>query len=610
MLRYRTSFPRELLHERQPSTALQRLSPRLPHAKVLHSYHQELKNQASMAKPSLHKPLDVDLYSPTNLESNKKALTDAPSTTPAQNDVSETNFQNEVAEMPSNCQRASSSNPAKDRDSTFSTFDNVITEEKEPKDEVQEPKEELQQPHKSKSWRVTTMTAASVEHDGDTDWDASSHWRKMIRKQERKMYKGKTKGQGSRNSLGGTDMLEPRLATFIKGQIYENAGIMLVVINAIFIGFQVENMANTNTPLTFRIPVEITFAILFMGELLGKFYAWGCGLFSRANPDLYWNIFDLMVVSFMWLELAMELNIIPTSEVSNVSILRILRILRLVRVVKIMRTLKFFRELRLMILAISKGSFCLVWVMGVLNTAFYIFGVSLTQGANDLCPGSKYEEAGQEALKSLCENFGTLPRSCFSLYAAMSGGISWTELWYALVPLGPIYMSIFLFYTFFSIFAVANIITGIFVDSAMATSKNDHDTIVEEEMQKREEYVNSIYKVFMDLDNDGSSTITVSELEQVVKSDKMAALFAAIGLEINDVKSLFALLDRDRTGAIDIEEFLVGCLRLKGEARSLDLAKLSFQTEWIMETLENICDGLTNSKGDLIVQPSWRQGSS
>jgi len=307
----------------------------------------------------------------------------------------------------------------------------------------------------------------------------------------------------------------------------------------------------------------------------------------------------------MWLELAMELQIIPESEVSSVSILRILRILRLVRVVKIIRTLKFFRELRLMILAISKGSLCLIWVIGVLGTAFYIFGVGLTQGANDKCPG--YNPLEQEDLIPLCDNFGTLPKSILSLYAAMSGGISWLDLLWALAPLGAIYMSIFLFYTMFAIFAVVNIITGIFVESAMASSVSDHDSIVEGEMQKLEEYVQSIHKVFLDLDQDASGTIAVREFEQVVKSDKMAAYFNALGLEITDVKSLFALMDRDRTGAIDIEEFLVGCLRLKGEARSLDLAKLALQTEWMMETLENICEGLRKPDGGQLAKPSWRE---
>jgi len=605
MLSYNTALLPQLLHERRPSRLLQSLSPRLPHAKDLDCDHHELKNTTNMPKPSLHKLLDVDLHSPTNLDSNETTLTHAPSTTSAENDPSEANFQNEMAETPSNCQRASEpkmSSPAKHRK-------NGITEEKEREKESMDEAQDCQEGRASekKNCRITTLTSASVDAAAeDTNWDASAHWRKMIRKQERKMYNGKTK---TKLSFDGTleDVPDTRLAIFIKGQVYENIGIILVVINAIFIGWQVEHMAGSNTNLPFRMPVEMIFAILFTGEFIGKAYAWGLGLFSRGpqNPDLLWNIFDLIVVFFMWLELAMELHIIPESEVSSVSILRILRILRLVRVVKIIRTLKFFRELRLMILAISKGSLCLVWVMGVLGTAFYIFGVGLTQGANDLCPGFIYSD-GQEELKHLCDNFGNLAKSILSLYAAMSGGISWVELFNALQPLGLIYRSIFLFYTMFSIFAVVNIITGIFVESAMASSNSDHDSLVEGEMQKKEQYVDCIHKVFMDLDSDASGTIAVAEFEQVVKSDKMAAYFNALGLEITDVKSLFALMDRDRTGAIDIEEFLVGCLRLKGEARSLDLAKLSLQTEFMMETLENICDGLRDTHG-VLAKPTWRQ---
>jgi len=487
-----------------------------------------------MAKPTLNKPLDIDACSPTILESNETTLTISPSTTSAQNDVSAANFQNELAETPLNCQTASASNPVTDQDSTF---DKVVTEEQAPQEE--------QEPKKSKNFRITAIAGAKVdaENDGDqedtTNWDATSHWRKMIRKQERRMYKGKTNIAES-GSFTGSDTLEHRLVTFIKGHTYENAGIMLVVINAIFIGWQVEHKANTNTNLLFQEPIEIVFAFLFTVEFIGKAIAWGRSLFNFGpeNRDLCWNIFDVIVVSFMWLEIAMELQVIPTSNVQNVSILRILRVLRLVRVVKVLRTLKFFRDLRLMILAISKGSFCLVWVIGVLGTAFYLFGVSLTQGANDLCPGSNYKEGGHEELKNLCENFGTLPMSILSLYAAMSGGISWVELFHALTPLGPMYLSIFLFYTCFSIFAVSNIITGIFVDSAMHSSKNDQDSVVDEEMLKLEEYVSSIYQVFMALDQDESGTIGVHEFEQVVKSDEMAAYFNALGLEITDVKSL------------------------------------------------------------------------
>merc|ERR1712192_143744 len=78
------------------------------------------------------------------------------------------------------------------------------------------------------------------------------------------------------------------------------------------------------------------------------------------------------------------------------------------------------------------------------------------------------------------------------------------------------------------------------------------------------------------------------DFETVVADQKMVAYWNALGLDITDAKSLFVLLDRDHTGTIDIEEFLVGMLRLKGGARSLDMAKLQMEVEWMVEAMERL----------------------
>jgi len=384
---------------------------------------------------------------------------------------------------------------------------------------------------------------------------------------------------------------ETVLSRVVQSRTYENAGIILVCINAIFIGFQVEYRTKHVGPAPLALEAELVFGTLFLFELLGKVFAYGRFLIID-NRDVLWNVFDIIIVSFMWVEISMELGLLPMSSMSNVSVLRILRVMRLVRVVKIIRTVKFFRELRLMILAISRGSLCLVWVIGVLGTAYYIFGVGITQGSVEFCnPG--YDGAAFD--EALCIHFGSLGSSILSLYAAMAGGISWIELLWALQPLGAMYMGIFIFYTAFAIFAVVNIITGIFVDSALQSSQRDQDSIIQEQMHEKEEYMNQIHTMFVALDKDKSGTVGCEEFEQLVQNPKMVANFHALGLEISDVQCLFDLLDKGRTGEIDVKEFLGGCLRLKGEAKSLDLAKLQlqseklqFQSEWIIGALQDI----------------------
>lgn len=39
------------------------------------------------------------------------------------------------------------------------------------------------------------------------------------------------------------------------------------------------------------------------------------------------------------------------------------------------------------------------------------------------------------------------------------------------------------------------------------------------------------------------------------------------------------LLDQDRSGSIDLDEFVSGCLQLHGPAKSMQMAKMSFENK-------------------------------
>mmetsp|Transcript_96358 Transcript_96358/g.152363 ORF Transcript_96358/g.152363 Transcript_96358/m.152363 type:complete len:137 (+) Transcript_96358:3-413(+) len=71
--------------------------------------------------------------------------------------------------------------------------------------------------------------------------------------------------------------------------------------------------------------------------------------------------------------------------------------------------------------------------------------------------------------------------------------------------------------------------------------------------------------------------LSYSEFEDVLTSEKTSAYLAAIQLDVTDAWELFKLLDTDESALIDVEEFVHGCLRLKGTAKAIDVAKLDYE---------------------------------
>lgn len=54
------------------------------------------------------------------------------------------------------------------------------------------------------------------------------------------------------------------------------------------------------------------------------------------------------------------------------------------------------------------------------------------------------------------------------------------------------------------------------------------------------------------------------EMEQFLADPDLRMFVEALDISTTDTRALFRLLDRDRSGKIDIDEFCNGCMRIKG----------------------------------------------
>lgn len=389
------------------------------------------------------------------------------------------------------------------------------------------------------------------------------------------------------------------LSRITGSRAYEVYSTVLILANSFYIGWQTQfladralNSAIANKPLQTELPVElliiqIVFLLLFSLDLIMRWAAEGFLGFWKSS-EIAWNVLDLVVVCISLLDLMPELIAMVTSTqtddslLSNFSVLKLLRVVRVVRVAKIIRTMKFFRELRMMVFSIMGSMKSLCWVFLVLGLVFYMFGIAFTSAVTDYLKTTAMWN--EETNAHLRQHFGTLNSSVLSLYMAISGGADWGFYYHdAIVLLPGIYSFLYLLFITFSVFAVVNIVTGVFVDSAMQANLVDRDIVVYEEMEDKKQYIEEMQQILLALDTDCSGTITLDELTHGLQHEKLKAYFRALKLDLSDATMLFNLLDKGNRHAIPIDDFVDGCYKLQGEATALDTKMTFLEVQTIKE---------------------------
>merc|ERR1711908_73891 len=67
----------------------------------------------------------------------------------------------------------------------------------------------------------------------------------------------------------------------------------------------------------------------------------------------------------------------------------------------------------------------------------------------------------------------------------------------------------------------------------------------------------------------------------------------SLDLDVEEARGLFKLIDIDDTNEVGIEEFVTGCVRLKGNAKSIDLATLMYENKRMVQQFSGFFDYAT-----------------
>merc|ERR1712173_577792 len=94
-----------------------------------------------------------------------------------------------------------------------------------------------------------------------------------------------------------------------------------------------------------------------------------------------------------------------------------------------------------------------------------------------------------------------------------------------------------------------------------------------EEMKARERLLNELFEIFDTLDTECKGQLNLQDFMRWTENPRFRAFFSrALGIDIFKAEMTFKLLDVDCSGVLDRDEFVVGCVRLKGGTNAIDAA--------------------------------------
>mmetsp|Transcript_93909 Transcript_93909/g.205617 ORF Transcript_93909/g.205617 Transcript_93909/m.205617 type:complete len:732 (-) Transcript_93909:67-2262(-) len=436
----------------------------------------------------------------------------------------------------------------------------------------------------------TFMSRASKRASAMVKGGRESYWSEYLYADDR-AAKAEAKDKGVHEEFKNLeiaktrDFSEPsRLQVFMESSAFELTMGLLILANSLLMGVELQYRTAhllQKAPLAFVVGTH-GFTAIFLTELLLRIKVFGhrrlfCGL------GMTWAWLDLVVVVSALMELGSDImewtgaagDDQGVAGVTQIRMARITRVVRLVRAFRVQRIIRFVTPLRALVVSIMATLKSLAWAMALLSILIYIVALIISEG----CLHWYLEHAGQDLLTEgdLLEYWISIDRAMFTLFQSFTNGISWRGAAVSLEKVSPQLLWLLTLFIAFVAFALLNAMTGVFCNSAIETAQQNPDFVASSVISARKAYADNLRALFKTVDEDQSGLITLTELERLLTNERMRAHLTALEIDVSDAWTLFRLLDTNRSGSIEVEEFLQGCEHLKGHAKGIDLATLNFE---------------------------------
>eukprot|EP00927_Polykrikos_kofoidii_P003124 TRINITY_DN11234_c0_g1_i5.p1 TRINITY_DN11234_c0_g1~~TRINITY_DN11234_c0_g1_i5.p1 ORF type:complete len:609 (+),score=91.52 TRINITY_DN11234_c0_g1_i5:77-1903(+) len=383
-----------------------------------------------------------------------------------------------------------------------------------------------------------------------------------------------------------------RLHALASSSEFEVFIMICVAINSCIVGFQVEQQTTNKNLLKRELMIaEYVCSFIFLCELFIRIAGLRWMVFSK--DERLWMLFDVILVSSAIIDFVIQSLRAGLKTEDKSFVVQIMQMARLMRVMRIVRFVRFLTKVRLMLNMIFGSCMSLIWLFVLICFVLYMFSIVLSIRASEWLDSVNATYATDEARQMVRLFFGGWPTTMYTLYKSMTGGIEWGEPAAASMVVGFPDCFIFVGFMFFAFFSFLNIVTGVFVDSAIQKANADRSVRAQVANQQRETHFSVLGDLLQDADGDEDGFISLEEWLAVAESDRTLALFDCLDIKVSDTLSLFAILDTNGDGVVSIEELLLGFSKVKGLAQSMDMQAALL----LIQEVNNLCTAIAKVVG-------------
>eukprot|EP00812_Abedinium_dasypus_P000668 NODE_1078_length_1248_cov_303.816429.p1 GENE.NODE_1078_length_1248_cov_303.816429~~NODE_1078_length_1248_cov_303.816429.p1 ORF type:complete len:384 (+),score=127.72 NODE_1078_length_1248_cov_303.816429:160-1152(+) len=272
--------------------------------------------------------------------------------------------------------------------------------------------------------------------------------------------------------------------------------------------------------------------------------------------------------------------------VMNPMLLRLLRLLKLVRLARMVKTVQSLDSLQVLIGSISACTSVLIWSSAVLGFTMTAMSIFLNAMLTPYIEGQANGGPSLEVRRKLFEYFGSYSRSMCTMFEITIGNhVPVTR--YLVENVAEGYGVFFAVYRFVVGFAVVKVITGVFLHETFRVAASDDDLMIVQKVRATRKHVKKMQLLFERCEVSTDGMVTRKAFLQMTENRLLKTWLESMELELDNPHLLFDLLD-DGDGLLTFSELVRGVARLKGPARSIDLATVIARCEGLHENIAHL----------------------